>query len=61
MSIHPTGNPNAESSQHGGRRSGAGRPKGTGSRFSEPTIVKRIPVSKVADVDRLISSSRLIS
>ena len=48
-------------SQHGGRRAGAGRPQGTGSKFNEPTVVKRIPVSKVCEVDRLISPSGSVS
>ena len=46
---------------HGGKREGAGRPKGSGSRFKEPTVVKRIPKSKVAAVDRLIDGADSLS
>ena len=48
-------------SGHGGKRKGAGRPKGSGKRFKEPTVVKRIPKSKVAAVDRLIDGVPLLS
>ncbi|MGK7909757.1 MAG: LexA family protein [Synechococcus sp.] len=41
--------------KHGGKRSGAGRPKGTGRKFKEPTVVKRIPQSRVPEVEALIS------
>ena len=40
---------------HGGKRPGAGRPKGTGSKFKEPTVVKRIPQSRVPEVEALIA------
>ena len=43
---------------HGGKRSGAGRPKGTGHKFSEPTVVKRIPQSRLSEVEALISRPR---
>ncbi|MGK7910957.1 MAG: hypothetical protein AB4050_05645 [Synechococcus sp.] len=61
MSVQSTGNPHAKNRQHGSRRPGAGRPRGTGSRFSESTVVKRIPISKVGDVDHLISNPHPIS
>jgi DNA polymerase V len=37
----------------GGKRSGAGRPKGTG-KFGEPTIPVRVPVSLVDEVAELV-------
>lgn len=40
---------------HGGRRPGAGRPKGTG-RFGEATERLRVPVSMVAEVMRFVES-----
>lgn len=40
---------------HGGRRAGAGRPKGTG-RFGEETERVRIPASLVGDVMRLVET-----
>jgi len=42
----------------GGKREGAGRPKGQGI-FGEPTKVMRIPCSRVQDVILLINSSPL--
>ena len=39
---------------HGGKRPGAGWPKGTGRKFKEPTVVKRIPKSRVSEVEALI-------
>lgn len=38
---------------HGGKRKGAGRKKGV--TFKEPTVVMRIPVSKVEAVKKLLS------
>lgn len=38
---------------HGGKRKGAGRKKGV--TFKEPTVVMRIPVSKVAEVKKILS------
>ena len=37
----------------GGRRAGAGRPPGSG-RFGEPSIVMRVPASRVSDVHNLV-------
>lgn len=45
----------ASSKAHGGRRSGAGRPKGSG-RFGEVTERVRIPASLVGDVLRFVES-----
>lgn len=39
---------------HGGKRKGAGRKLGV--KFKEPTVVMRIPLSKVEAVKKLISS-----
>jgi len=39
----------------GGARPGAGRKANSGA-FMEPTVVKRIPVSLVSDIDRLLCS-----
>lgn len=36
----------------GGRRMGAGRPKGSG-KFGEPTVPVRVPVSMAGDVERM--------
>lgn len=41
---------------HGGAREGAGRPEGTTRK--EPTVVMRIPKSKVKAVLKLLKSSR---
>lgn len=41
---------------HGGKRKGAGRKKGV--IFKEPTVVMRIPISKVAAVKRLLASKK---
>jgi hypothetical protein len=40
--------------KRGGRREGAGRPKGSG-RYGEPTASVRVPLSLVAEVEKLIS------
>ena len=40
---------------HGGKREGAGRPK-----TEEPTVVMRIPVSKVSEVKKLINKKSLL-
>jgi len=45
------------SSGHGGRRPGAGRPRGQG-RYGEPTRPLRIPESLVADVQDLLGRHR---
>ncbi len=45
----------SKTSPHGGRRPGAGRPKGSG-RFGEVTERVRIPASLVGDVLRLVES-----
>lgn len=44
--------------KHGGERPGAGRPKGSGHKYNEPTVTKRIPQSRVAEVERLIATPR---
>lgn len=41
--------------QRGGKRSGAGRPKGSG-KFGEPTVPVRVPVSLVEDVQGLVQA-----
>ena len=41
----------------GGRRAGAGRPAGTG-KFGEKSVVIRVPVSRVDDVDKLVRGLR---
>lgn len=38
---------------HGGKRKGSGRPKGSTSK--EPTVVIRVPVSKVDAIKKLIA------
>lgn len=39
----------------GGKRSGAGRPKGTG-KFGEPTVAMRVPVSEVETILRWVEN-----
>ena len=41
---------------HGGKRAGAGRPKGKGP-YGEPTVAVRIPASKVHEVKRFAAGS----
>lgn len=45
----------AKSKEHGGRRPGAGRPKGSG-KFGETTERLRVPASMVGDVLRFVES-----
>lgn len=40
-------------STQGGKRKGAGRPKGSGKK--EPTVTKRLPKSLLPEVEKLIS------
>jgi DNA polymerase V len=42
--------------QHGGSRSGAGRPAGTGKWKGEPTQMMRVPVSRKLEVKSLLES-----
>lgn len=45
--------------KRGGRREGAGRPKGSG-RYGEPTASVRVPLSLVAEVEKLIADKTRI-
>jgi hypothetical protein len=45
---------------HGGKRKGAGRPKLDNSKKKEPTVVMRIPKSKV-ELVKLIKENKLIA
>lgn len=38
---------------HGGKRKNSGRKKGV--KFKEPTVVKRIPISKIEEVQNLLN------
>lgn len=40
----------------GGRRAGAGRPLGSG-RFGEPSVIMRVPASRVPDVQTLVQKT----
>lgn len=46
----------AKKKQHGGKREGAGKPKGI--RYTEETVVRRIPISILAKVDELIAAAK---
>lgn len=46
-------NQSERSGSHGGRRSGAGRPRGSG-RFGEPTVPLRVPESLVVPIRELL-------
>lgn len=43
--------------KRGGKREGAGRPKLKKSEKKEPTVVKRIPLSQVKNVENLLKKS----
>ncbi len=52
MSTHDTGS-RKKSRRHGGRRPGAGRPRGSG-RYGEPTVPLRVPESLVVSIRELL-------
>jgi hypothetical protein len=55
--AHHSGMHSINVSHRGGRRVGAGRPKGSG-RYGEPTVPVRVPVTLVAEVEAFVRKAK---